>query len=62
MSTGNAGIGSGLVLEMLSLDDFGFTLGGLGDMKIDDQPRPGYQNRESRLTMLFMPNMLPIFS
>lgn len=47
---------------MLSLDDFGFTLGGLGDMKIDDQPRPGYQNRESRLTMLFMPNMLPIFS
>jgi hypothetical protein len=33
VSAGYAGLGAGLVLELLSLDDLGFTLGGLSEAK-----------------------------
>jgi hypothetical protein len=33
VSAGYTGLGAGLVLELLSLDDLGFTLGGLCEAK-----------------------------
>ena len=66
MSTGHAGFAASLVLELLSLDDLGFTLGSLsrfgkknGDRHQSSIP---VEAARSTLTMLFMPNMLPIFS